>query len=102
MPRTKGSKNKKLITKVLKPLSNFESMKVEMTKTQIYHIGFSKKDIELLINMKARELCNHKMTEFEAENVIYDKKGNAFVTLSNPIERVKIKDEKSTDTSTQK
>lgn len=85
MPRTKGSKNKKVIVKT-QPLSNFKSMEVKVTRTQVFETAFTKKDIEELLKSKAKSLSKHlNNQEFETETIIYDKKGNIFVTLINPI-----------------
>ncbi len=95
MPRTKGSKNKKLILinkGNLRSASNFKSMELKSTKTQIFQIAFSKSDIEEALKYKTRELAGYSMFEFEKQEVVYDKKGNAFVTLTNPIMKETIKE----------
>jgi hypothetical protein len=109
MPRTKGSKNKKVIVKA-KPLSNFKSLEVKETKTEVFEIGISKADIEAVIMKQTKNLCNFNATQqFEKQIITYDKKGNMFITLINPIDLPKIKEtiikvsnEKSTNSSDQK
>jgi len=93
MPRTKGSRNKKLIVGQQVPTSNFKSMEVITTKTQLHKVAFSKSDIENLVKDKARELAGYKMHQFEKEELVYDKKGNAFITLTNPIMKDNAKSE---------
>jgi len=88
MGRKKGSTNKKVIVKVAKP-TNFKSLEVKETKTEVFEVGISKGDIEMFLVQKAKKLSHFDITQtFESEKIVYDKKGNIFITLINPLDIV--------------
>ena len=88
MPRTKGSKNKKVVATKVKAASNsnFKSLEIKVVKTEIYQLGISKSDIEITLLERAKKEAHFFASQqFEKEELIYDKKRNIFITLTNPI-----------------